>query len=98
VGFFGKRWGFVGIVSLIVSICAVSAPQAQERILISYGGFNETVGPMWVAVDKGLFKKYRLDVGMLQVAQLDIHQIINGSFVKSLEETGFLPEARKRQG
>jgi len=33
-----------------------------------------------------------------KVAQLDIHQIINGSFVKSLEETGFLPEARKRLG
>jgi len=33
-----------------------------------------------------------------KVAQLDIHQIINGSFVKSLEESGFLPEARKRLG
>ena len=33
-----------------------------------------------------------------KVAQLDIHQIINGSFVKSLEETGLLPEARKRLG
>jgi ABC-type nitrate/sulfonate/bicarbonate transport system substrate-binding protein len=33
-----------------------------------------------------------------KVAQLDVHQIINGSFVKNLEETGFLPEARKRAG
>ena len=33
-----------------------------------------------------------------KVAQLDIHQIINGSFVKNLEESGFLPEARKRLG
>jgi hypothetical protein len=33
-----------------------------------------------------------------KVAQLDIHQIINGSFVKNLEETGFLPEARKKAG
>jgi hypothetical protein len=33
-----------------------------------------------------------------KVAQVDIHQIIDNSFVKSLEETGFLPEARKRAG
>jgi hypothetical protein len=30
-----------------------------------------------------------------KVAQLDVNQIINGSFVKTLEETGYLPEARK---
>ena len=31
-----------------------------------------------------------------KVAQLDINQIVNGSFVKTLEENGFLPEARKK--
>jgi len=29
---------------------------------------------------------------------LDIHQIITGSFVKTLEETGFIAEAKKRYG
>jgi hypothetical protein len=33
-----------------------------------------------------------------KVAQLDIHQIINGTFVKTLEENGFLPEERKKLG
>ena len=33
-----------------------------------------------------------------KVGQLDIHQIINGSFVKTLEETGFIAEAKKRHG
>ena len=33
-----------------------------------------------------------------KVAQVDIQQIINGSFVKTLEENGFLPELRKRVG
>jgi hypothetical protein len=33
-----------------------------------------------------------------KVAQLDINQIINVSFVKTLEENGFLPEARKKLG
>jgi ABC-type nitrate/sulfonate/bicarbonate transport system substrate-binding protein len=31
-----------------------------------------------------------------KVSQLDINQIINVSFVKTLEENGFLPEARKK--
>jgi hypothetical protein len=29
---------------------------------------------------------------------VDIQQIINGSFVKTLEENGFLPELRKKAG
>ncbi|MBI2998128.1 MAG: hypothetical protein HYY46_06685, partial [Deltaproteobacteria bacterium] len=33
-----------------------------------------------------------------KVAQVDIQQIVNGSFVKSLEVTGFLPAARKKLG
>jgi len=67
MGFSSKHWTLFGILSLLVHLAPTSAPQAQERILISYGGFNETVGPMWVAVEKGLFKKYGLDVSMLQV-------------------------------
>jgi ABC-type nitrate/sulfonate/bicarbonate transport system substrate-binding protein len=33
-----------------------------------------------------------------KVAPLDVNQIINTSFVKNLEETGYLPEARKKLG
>ncbi len=55
------------MIFLSVYLAAPSAAQAQDKLLISYGGHNETVGPMWVAVDKGLFKKYGLDVNMLQV-------------------------------
>ena len=33
-----------------------------------------------------------------KVAQVDINRIINGSFVKSLEEAGFLPELKKKVG
>ena len=70
---------FCFILSL-TSVAAVSSPQAQERVLISYGGFNETVGPMWVAVDKGLFKKYGLDVSMLQVrnGQVSLTALMSG--------------------
>ena len=30
-------------------------------VLIAYGGFNETMVPMWVGVEKGLFRKYGVD-------------------------------------
>jgi NitT/TauT family transport system substrate-binding protein len=67
MGYSSKHRTLFATLSLLVNLAPPSAPQAQERILISYGGFNETVGPMWVAVEKGLFKKYGLDVSMLQV-------------------------------
>ncbi len=45
---------------------AVSA-QSQAPILVAYAGQNETVGPMWVGIEKGTFKKYGLDVRMVQL-------------------------------
>ena len=62
-----KHWTLFVILTLMVNLGIFSMPQAQEKILMSYGGHNETVGPMWVAADRGLFKKYGLDVNMLQV-------------------------------
>ncbi len=62
-----KHWALFIILSLTVNLAIFSTTRAQEKILMSYGGHNETVGPMWVAVDRGLFKKYGLDVNMLQV-------------------------------
>jgi len=80
MGFSGKHWSFFGIISLLVNLAAFSVPQAQEKIIFSYGGQNETVGPMWVAVEKGLFKKYGLDVNMLQVrsGQINIAALMSG--------------------
>jgi hypothetical protein len=31
-----------------------------------------------------------------RVGQVDLEQLLEGSFVRSLEESGFLPEARKK--
>lgn len=39
---------------------------AAGPILIAYGGFNETMAPMWVGVEKGLFKKYGVDARVIQ--------------------------------
>ena len=56
------------IIAFLANLPLLTGLRAQERVLISYGGFNETVGPMWVAVDKGLFKKYGLDVSCFRFA------------------------------
>ena len=80
MGFSTKRGGLAAIISLHASRLILSAQQAQEKVLLSYGGQNETVGPMWVAADKGLFKKFGLDVSMLQVrsGQINIAALMSG--------------------
>ena len=61
-----KVWAGLIIAATIGGSLAVSA-QADETLLIVYGGHNETVAPMWVGIETGLFKKKGLDVKMLQV-------------------------------
>ena len=48
---------------------ALSSASAQTHapILVAYAGQNETVGPMWVGIEKGTFKKYGLDVRLVQL-------------------------------
>ncbi|MGE5818018.1 MAG: ABC transporter substrate-binding protein [Deltaproteobacteria bacterium] len=68
------------IIALLGNLTTVSPLQAEDKIFIAYGGQNETVGPMWVAVDKGLFKKYGLDVSMVQMrsGQFNIAALMSG--------------------
>jgi ABC-type nitrate/sulfonate/bicarbonate transport system substrate-binding protein len=44
-----------------------SAAQTLTPILVAYAGQNETVGPMWVGVERGIFRKHGLDVRMVQL-------------------------------
>lgn len=60
-------WLLWGIVFFIPHIATIYEVQAEERVLIAYGGHSESVAHMWVGIEKGLFKKYGLDVKMLQV-------------------------------
>jgi ABC-type nitrate/sulfonate/bicarbonate transport system substrate-binding protein len=41
--------------------------QTPPPILVAYAGQNETVGPMWVGIEKGTFRKYGLDVRLVQL-------------------------------
>jgi len=65
--FLRTHWVITAGVFLMMELAMFSTAPAQDKLLISYGGHNETVGPMWVAVDRGIFKRYSLDVNMLQV-------------------------------
>jgi ABC-type nitrate/sulfonate/bicarbonate transport system substrate-binding protein len=75
-----KHWIFFASLCLSSIFTNASAPLAQDKILISYGGHNETVGPMWVGVDKGLFKKHGLEIRMLQVrsGQVSLSALMSG--------------------
>ena len=54
--------------TLIVTAAIRSAfAQTSPPILVAYAGQNETVGPMWVGIEKGMFRKYGLDVRLVQL-------------------------------
>jgi ABC-type nitrate/sulfonate/bicarbonate transport system substrate-binding protein len=67
-------------ISLIV--CAFNCAQtfAEDTVLMAYGGHNETIGPYWVAIDKGLYQKHGIDARLLQVrnAQISLTALISG--------------------
>lgn len=44
-----------------------ASAQTLETFRVSYGGYNETATPMWVGIDKGIFRKYAIDASMIQV-------------------------------
>ena len=58
----------------------VTRSYAQESFRVSYGGYNETAAPMWVGIDKGLFKKYAINASMIQVRSgaLSIAALVSG--------------------
>ena len=53
---------------------------ADDIVLMAYGGHNETIGPYWVAIDKGLYQKYGIDARLLQVrnAQISLSAVVSG--------------------
>jgi ABC-type nitrate/sulfonate/bicarbonate transport system substrate-binding protein len=58
------------VLSFILIVTAARSSvyaQAPSPILIAYAGQNETVGPMWVGIEKGTFRKYGLDVRLVQL-------------------------------
>ncbi len=69
-----------GIVLAVLGTSAAALAQSSAPILVAYAGQNETVGPMWVGIEKGTFKKYGLDVRLVQMR--------NGSLSMATLSTG----------
>jgi ABC-type nitrate/sulfonate/bicarbonate transport system substrate-binding protein len=55
------------IFGFVLSAPSTVLAQTPSPILVAYAGQNETVGPMWVGIEKGTFKKYGLDVRLVQL-------------------------------
>ena len=55
--------------AIMIAWAGASTAKAQSLnpILVAYAGQNETVGPMWVGIERGTFRKYGLDVRLVQL-------------------------------
>lgn len=50
----------------LASLLPVTNALAAAPLLIAYGGHNETMIPLWVGIEKGIFRKYGVDPRVLQ--------------------------------
>jgi NitT/TauT family transport system substrate-binding protein len=55
---------------IIVLLAGASASFAQDRLVVAYDGFSGQQGPLWLASDLGLFRKYgvELDIALISNA------------------------------
>ncbi|MBM4264818.1 MAG: hypothetical protein FJ145_25765 [Deltaproteobacteria bacterium] len=63
----GARASIFIACAIICSAARLAHAQNLTPILVAYAGQNQTVGPMWVGVERGTFRKYGLDVRMVQL-------------------------------
>jgi len=72
-----KFWLAVALI-----LCSFNSAQsfADDTVLMAYGGHNETIGPYWVAIDKGIYQKHGIDARLLQVrnAQISLAALVSG--------------------
>jgi len=75
-----RHWKLCISVTLILYSFSLAQARADDIVLMSYGGHNETIGPYWVAVDRGLYQKHGIDARLLQVrnAQISLTALVSG--------------------
>jgi ABC-type nitrate/sulfonate/bicarbonate transport system substrate-binding protein len=83
-------WNLCISVSVILFLAKLGPIHAEETVLMSYGGHNETIGPYWVAIDKGFYQKHGLDARPLQVrnAQISLTALVSGEVPVFLPSVG----------
>ena len=74
------RWTVWVSISIIFYFLSVAPSDADDIVLMAYGGHNETIGPYWVAIDRGLYQKHGIDARLLQVrnAQISLAALVSG--------------------
>ena len=60
------KWLFVTMLVGMSFLGAAVRAAAPTPMLIAYGGHNETMIPIWLGAEKGLFRKYGIDLRALQ--------------------------------
>jgi ABC-type nitrate/sulfonate/bicarbonate transport system substrate-binding protein len=75
-----RHWKLYFAFLLALCFGNVTPVPANDVMLMSYGGHNETIGPYWVAVDKGLYQRHGIDARLLQVrnAQISLTALVSG--------------------
>lgn len=54
------------VLALFANLFLVNSAHGAGPLLIAYGGHNETMVPLWVGIEKGIFRKYGVDPRVLQ--------------------------------
>ena len=74
-----RSWRCLAVLSLL---CALTLREsyADDIVHMVYGGHNETIGPYWVAIERGIYQRHGIDARLLQVrnAQISLAALVSG--------------------
>ena len=85
-----RPWRLCRWISIVLFFFLLGHSRADDIVLMAYGGHNETIGPYWVAIDKGLYQKHGIDARLLQVrnAQISLAALVSGEVPIFLPSVG----------
>jgi len=85
-----QPWSLYRGVFVVLFFSFMGQARADDTVLMAYGGHNETIGPYWVAIDKGLYQKHGIDARLLQVrnAQISLAALVSGEVPIFLPSVG----------
>ncbi len=86
-----KLFAALGSAALVLTFCLVNPATAADRLRIGLSSFTPINAAVWIAEDKGLFKKYGIDPEVIVVggaSATDLDMLLRARGVKSLLVTG----------
>ena len=95
-----RPWGLCRCLAVFLLFSLLEHGRADDTVLMAYGGHNETIGPYWVAIDKGLYQKHGIDARLLQVrnAQISLAALVSGEVDMILDPSpNDLPRLRRNR-